>query len=103
MTENTFALWKQRFPVLKNMRTNHRNSQKNISASAVLHNWALDLGDEPVDDGCEGPEEPPNNNYVIIEDNADRNVILRRGQERRDQLLAAMPRPTPRERRRGFV
>jgi len=106
MTENVYGIWKRRFPFLKSMRTNYSNSKKNISCSAVLHNWSIDFGDPPVDDGEEGQDELPLNEdhrYIIVQDDADRNVRLRRGQERRDQLLANMPRARPSERRRGLI
>ncbi len=94
MTENLFGRWVRRFPFVKQIRTHIRNSQRSISCCAVLHNWAENLRDVPVDDGDipvppddSDEEDEDVGHFHIVADCADRNISRRRGQERRVNLL----------------
>jgi len=51
MTEDIYGMLKRRFPIIKFMRTNLRNSINIILSTAVLHNIALEWQDPmPQDD-----------------------------------------------------
>jgi hypothetical protein len=51
MTENVFALYKQRFPINRTHTSNYENSKNIIIATAILHNIAVKMRElEPEDD-----------------------------------------------------
>jgi hypothetical protein len=45
MSENIFGIWKNRFPVLRMLRTHFPTSKDIILATAILHNIAMRLGE----------------------------------------------------------
>lgn len=54
IVENTFGIWKRRFPIMAyGCRTNLRTTMNIIVATAILHNIARDAGEElpPNDEG----------------------------------------------------
>ena len=55
MTENIYGIWKRRFPVLTNLRFNHGKAMKAVVVPAILHNFAIKMGDEDVTDFEELP------------------------------------------------
>ena len=86
MSECIYGVWKRRFPVLKEKRTDFTLSQKIIVATAVLFNIGRSWGDEEPeedledDDECEVERDP-----VIIQDGNPATIRLR-GQVERDRL-----------------
>ena len=94
MSECLFGVWKRRFPVLKNLRTDFELSQKTIVATAVLFNIARRWGDDGPED--EDNEEEPDDDeddgapgFVVQEGNTA--SIRLRGQVARDRLRDMMP------------
>ena len=57
MSECIFGQWKQRWPVIKSLRTKFQTSQKIIVATAILFNilktWNVDEDDDSEDDDSE--------------------------------------------------
>jgi hypothetical protein len=94
MSECLFGVWKRRFPVLKNLRTDFVLSQKTIVATAVLFNIARKWGDEydgPEDEDNEEETDDDNGGagFVVQEGNAA--TVKVRGQVERDRLKDRMP------------
>ena len=94
MSECLFGVWKRRFPVLKNLRTDFVLSQKTIVATAVLFNIARRWGDEydgPEDEDNEEETDDDNGGagFVVQEGNAA--TVKVRGQVERDRLKDRMP------------
>jgi len=104
MTENTFGIWRRRFPVIKNLRCHHKRARKTIIATAVLHNLGYLWNDELVDDDGEqaDAQPPPPPAYEVVDDVVDPEVIRERGKTVRDTLKARMPPRRPRERVRPY-
>ena len=109
MSENIYGMWKRRFPILKRMGEKYVKAKMTIDATAILHNILLSIGDETPDpdsdeeddrdEELEGDQDGQDD-YRIVADNATREVIRIRGQERRDQLCTQMPPATRAEKRR---
>ena len=84
MTENIYAMWKRRWPILKHMREDLLRAKQTIDATAILHNLAILWSDElpPLEPGevaqqpgqnqNEDDDEDEEEEYVIVEDNAPR-------------------------------
>ena len=91
MSECLFGVWKRRFPVLKNLRTDFVLSQKTIVATAVLFNIARRWGDDgPEDeDNEEEPDDGGGAGFVVQEGNTA--SVRLRGQVERDRLNDRMP------------
>ena len=53
MTENIYAKWKRRWPIIKHEREDLPTAKKTIVATGVLHNLCILWADElpPVEDG----------------------------------------------------
>ena len=88
MTENVFGRLKQRFPVLRELRTNLRYSQRIIVVCCILHNFAVLLGDElPHDVNASDPHRRPlpgSEDVALMPTNAQRQW------NRRTQLFTAI-------------
>ena len=95
MSECLFGVWKARFPILKNLRTDFPLSQKIVVATAVLFNIARTWQDEDVggeedeEDGDSDREDDVLNN-VVVHDAAQAHVRMR-GKILRDRLKDEMP------------
>jgi hypothetical protein len=91
MSECLYGVWKRRFPVLKNLRTDFELSQKTIVATAVLFNIARKWGDDGPEDetDLEDPDEDEDLGFVVQEGNAA--SVRLRGQVERDRLKDRMP------------
>ena len=89
MTENIFGMWKQRFPILRDLRCHLTLSQKIIVATAILENMAREWGEEPIEDENEEDDGDRDNEDIVIIDAAEN--VRRRGQIARDAMLAEMP------------
>jgi DDE superfamily endonuclease len=100
MSENVFGIWKRRFPCLRNMRSHYEKAKKMVIATAVLHNLAILLNEDDLEDELEFHEQPPDEQYVIVEDLAEPDVVRERGKQLRDTLRDRMP---PRHRRERVV
>jgi hypothetical protein len=95
MSENVYGIWKRRFPCLSVMRSHVTLAKKTIYATAILHYLSI-LWNDAVPDRDPDiivPEYPDviEDDFEIVEDNADAQVIRLRGQILRDQLSAALP------------
>ena len=55
MTENICGIWKRCFPVLTNLHLHHGKVMKAVVVTAILHNFAIALGDHDVTDFKELP------------------------------------------------
>ena len=75
MTENIYGMLKRRFPFIKFSRVNVDNLIKVTTATAVLHNLALDFADEMPEDNHPGYVEEPDEDQPD-EDLADLPVQL---------------------------
>ena len=95
MSECLYGVWKARFPILKNLRTDFPLSQKIVVATAVLFNIARTWHDEDVggeedeEDGDSDREDDVLNN-VVVHDAAQAHVRMR-GKILRDRLKDEMP------------
>ena len=99
MTENIYGIWKRRFPVLTNLRFHHGKAMKAVVVTAILHNFAIAMGDHDVSDF---EELPPYEDMeaVFVEDMRAPDQVRRAGEQARDQIVATMPGPrTAKERR----
>ena len=45
MTEDTFGMWKKRWPIIDDLRLHVENAMAVIEATAILHNISLEWGD----------------------------------------------------------
>ena len=94
MSENIFAVWKRRFPVIKSLRSDFLTSQKIIVATAILFNmgrmWSDEDPEDDVvgDDPDESDQEPAGAGFVV-EDSHPSSVRIR-GQAERQRLLENM-------------
>ena len=92
MSENVFALWKRRFPIINVLRFNINHSQDTVVATAVLHNMGLLWKDEFVGDHHNDRDDQDQDDFIVIEDPANNPAERRyRGQVLRDILLERMP------------
>ncbi len=93
MSENVFADLKNRWQCLKDLRCHYMHAKKTILACAVLHNLSI-LWSDDFDFADAHPEhqQPPPVDAPPAEVHAVPAEVRRRGQERRDQLLAQMRR-----------
>ena len=93
MTENIFAVWKRRFPVIKSLRSDFRTSQKIIVATAILFNLGRMWSDDDPEDVNGGEEddidEEPARAGFVVEDSHPSSVRIR-GQAERQRLLENM-------------
>ena len=71
MTENVFGRMKKKFPVLRHMRTNLKNSKKGVDAIVVLHNLSILWNDELLDD-----EEPAPEGGEEEDDDDDEGILI---------------------------
>jgi hypothetical protein len=98
MSENIFGIWKRRFPCLKYLRCHYPRARKVVIATAILHNISIIWNDEdPVgnvnsDAGEPFPEVHDEEDFEIIEDDAEPPVVRARGQTLRDHLRLSMSR-----------
>ena len=53
MSENVFAMWKRRFPILRMMRAHFDAARIIIIATAILHNIGIRMGDAEAEDDDE--------------------------------------------------
>lgn len=91
MSENVYADLKNRWQCLKDLRCHYKNAKKTIIACVVLHNLSIDLEDAcNFNDALPEHPQPPPRDLPAAEARAAGRDRLRRGQERRDQLLAQM-------------
>jgi hypothetical protein len=95
-TENIFGIMKRRFPELTKLRCSHTRARKIIVAIAILHNIAILWNDDVPVGGIAPEEDPagpavPEQEYEIVEDDAEPAVVRARGQELREQLCMNMP------------
>ena len=96
MSECLYGVWKARFPILKNLRTDFQLSQKIVVATAILFNiarmWADDAveGEEDEDDSDSEEEDDDGLNNVVVHDAVQANVRMR-GKILRDRLKDEMP------------
>lgn len=101
MTENLFALWQRRFPILNHNQMEKENVIATVSVTGILHNISILWNDE-MPEGAEEenhlPQLPPPPEWEIVADDATPDVIRQRGQTVRDTLMARMPRRAIRER-----
>jgi hypothetical protein len=96
MSENIFAVWKRRFPVIKSLRSDFLTSQIIIVATAILFNMGRMWSDEDPedeeevdgDDPDERDKEPAGAGFVV-EDSHPSSVRIR-GQAERQRLLENM-------------
>lgn len=93
MSENIFAVWKRRFPVIKSLRSDFLTSQKIIVATAILFNigrmWSDDDPEDDVNVGLDDIEEESGGAGFIVEDSHPSTVRIR-GQAERQRLLDNM-------------
>jgi hypothetical protein len=87
---------KRRFPELTKLRCSHGRARKIIVAIAILHNIAILWNDDEPVGGIPPEEDPagpavPEQEYEILEDDAEPAVVRARGQELREQLCLNMP------------
>jgi len=91
MTENIYAIWKCRFPILRNMRCHLPTAKKIIIATGILHNLSIRLQDGLPDEandiaaeGLDDLQEDP-----VVAHGGAGGVAMRRarGQEVRENLL----------------
>lgn len=92
-TENVYATWKRRFPVIKQLRYTLFHSQNTIIATGVLHNFAILNGDNCDFDGEEEDEDDDaldTNDFTVVglDDNA---AICAQAKVHRDRLRFQMP------------
>lgn len=91
MTENIFGRWKQRFPILMDLRTEVTLSQKIILATAILHNiatlWSEELPDGEVENGDENEAEHEAENDIVVNYELNENAIRDLGQVEREIML----------------
>jgi DDE superfamily endonuclease len=100
MSENVFGIWKQRFPCLRSLRCHYEKAKKMIIATAVLHNLAILLNEEELDEDLEidGDLDDDQYRYEIVEDYAEPAAVRERGNQLRDTLCNRMPLRRRRER-----
>ena len=93
MSENIFAVWKRRFPVIKSLRSDFLTSQKIIVATAILFNigrmWSDDDPEDDMNVGLDDIEEESGGAGFIVEDSHPSTVRIR-GQAERQRLLDNM-------------
>ena len=98
MSENIFAVWKRRFPVIKSLRSDFLTSQKIIVATAILFNmgrmWSDDDPEDDQEDEVDGDEpnerdQEPAGGGFVVEDSHPSSVRIR-GQAERQRLLENM-------------
>lgn len=92
MTEDTFGIWKKRFPILTEMRLDLQNSMDVVEVTAILHNLGLMWGDlVPPELFPEAPPAVPDfiEDEVIFIDDSQLSRASRRqkGVLARDALL----------------
>lgn len=105
MTENIYGIWKQRFPILRQMRIGLENTMKVIECTAILHNIGIAWGDMMPRDMF--PNDPPGRPPPVIDDVVVHNLVrpdVRRQQgvhaRRGLQLMCLQSPPTGAEVRR---
>ena len=94
MSECLYGVWKARFPILKNLRTDFVFSQKIVVATAILFNLARmwddpDPDPEEDDEDADGAEED-DGDQVVVQDAAPATIRMR-GKTLRDKLKDEMP------------
>ena len=101
MSEDIYGMLKRRFPIIKYSRVNLENSVKLAMAAVVLHNIALDWGDEePTDPSRQSEDDEPQHDSIVLNqlghrERRQRAIVVR------DNWRATMdPLPTARESQR---
>ena len=93
MSECLFGVWKARFPILKNLRTDFPLSQKIVVATAILFNIARMWEDQDIqddDDDSETEDDEDGGSNVAVQDAAQATIRIR-GKILRDRLKDEMP------------
>jgi hypothetical protein len=90
MSENVYALWKRRFPILKSLRGDVANCQDIVVATAVLHNMGLLWKDENFV-GRVGIDPREEDEFVVEDGEENAAARIMRGKHLRDQLRLRMP------------
>ena len=97
MSECLFGVWKRRFPILKNLRTDFSLSQRIVVATAILQNMARMWEDEePSDDEEDSDSDDDHSDEddagadFIVQDAAPATVRMR-GQILRERMKDGMP------------
>ena len=97
MSECLFGVWKRRFPILKNLRTDFSLSQRIVVATAILQNMARMWEDEePSDDEEDSDSDDDHSDEddagadFIVQDAAPATIRMR-GQILRERMKDGMP------------
>ena len=103
MTENIYGMWKKRFPLIKHIRLHVNNAVRVITASAVLHNMAVEWKDTLPELQMESPQPvpvparvPP---HVVVQPPADHPQVRRASAMNRDHYRTRRMYLTFRDRR----
>jgi hypothetical protein len=98
MSENSFGIWKHRFPCLKYLKCHYPHARKVVIATAILHNISLIWIDEDPDGTVKSDAGEPfskvhdEEDFEIIKDDAEPPVVRAQGQILRDHLRLSMSR-----------
>lgn len=98
MTENTFGIWKRRFPIIRSLRVHLNNAFRIIVATAILHNISILWGEiMPLDDHPELPDIPamppvPHEELVLDHGNLPREQVRLMGRQTRENMRDMMNR-----------
>lgn len=98
MTENTFGIWKRRFPIIRCLRVHLDNAYRIIVATAILHNlsilWGeiLPLDDHPELGDIEAMPAVPHEELVVDPGNLPRDQVRLMGRQTRENLREMMNR-----------
>ena len=88
MTENIYGMWKKRFPLIKHIRLHVNNAVRVITASAVLHNMAIEWNDTLPELQMELPQPVPVpagvRPHVVVQPPADLPEVRRASAAYRD-------------------